>query len=100
MNNDAPTPFPTQEEVTVDLQSVFRGAIRVALESLLEEELRELVGAAPFERTAARRDRRNGSYLRRMLTSYGHLDVAVPEGAQWPARGVYGRRRRSRRGPE
>ena len=94
MDNDAPTPFPTQEEVTVDLQSVFRGAIRMALESLLEEELRELVGAGRYERTTARRDQRNGSYLRRMLTTYGYLDVTVPRAREATGGEVLGRYKR------
>ncbi len=94
MSNDAPMPFPTQEEVTVDLQSVFRGAIRMALESLLEEELRELVGAGRYERTTARRDQRNGSYLRRMLTTHGYLDVTVPRSREASAGEVLGRYKR------
>ena len=94
MSNDAPTPFPTQEEVTLDLQSVFRGAIRLALESLLEEELRELVGAGRYERTTARRDQRNGSYLRRMLTTYGYLDVTVPRAREATGGEVLGRYKR------
>ena len=95
MNEDALTRFPTQEQVTDDLQSVFRGAIRLALESLLEEELRELVGASRYERTSARRDRRNGSYLRRMLTTHGYLDVSVPRTREGGATGeVLGRYRR------
>ena|GEM_PF-5013426 len=34
---------PAHEEVQADLRTLFRGAIRMTLEALLEEEVRELV---------------------------------------------------------
>jgi hypothetical protein len=36
---------------------------------ILEEEVREMVGARRFERQAARSDHRNGTYLRGLMTS-------------------------------
>jgi putative transposase len=68
----------TQEELREDLRSLFRGAIRLSLEMVLHEEIRELVGARRFERISGRKDFRNGTYLRRLLTSMGMIDVAVP----------------------
>ena len=68
---------PSQDDVRVDLRSLFQGAIRASLEALLEEEIRELVGAARWARMG-RKDLRNGSYLRGLMTSMGHLEVAVP----------------------
>jgi transposase-like protein len=50
----------------------------VALEVVLEEEIREMVGARKWERQAQRVDRRNGTYLRRLVTSMGAIDLAVP----------------------
>jgi putative transposase len=70
--------FPTQEDIQVDLRDVFLGAIRVALETLLEEELKSMIGAARYERTKARRDTRNGTYMRQLVTSMGYMDIAVP----------------------
>ena len=57
---------------------MFQGAIRVTLEMVLEEELKAMVGARRFERVGSRKDHRNGTYLRRLLTSLGQIDVMVP----------------------
>jgi putative transposase len=87
---------PTQEEVRTDLQSLFRGAIRLVLESVLEQEVREMIGARRYERMGTRKDHRNGTYLRRLLTSMGLVEVAVPRtrhsGAAVEAIGRYKRR--------
>lgn len=68
----------TQEELRQDLRSPFQGAIRLTLEMVLEEELKAMVGARRFERVGGRTDRRNGSDLRRLLTSLGQIEVTVP----------------------
>lgn len=68
----------TQEDVRQDLRAMFRGAIRASLELFLEAELEALVGAEWYARVGGRRDRRNGTYTRRLLTSLGQIDVAVP----------------------
>jgi transposase-like protein len=67
-----------QDEMRQDLSALFRGAIRLTLEMVLEEELKAMVGARRFERVGSRKDHRNGTYLRRMLTSMGQIDVTVP----------------------
>ena len=61
----------TQDELRGDLHALFRGAIRLTLEMVLEEELKAMVGARRFERVGSRKDHRNGTYLRRLLTSLG-----------------------------
>jgi transposase-like protein len=66
-----------QEEVQTDLRELFRGAVKMTLESVLEEVVVELCGA-PKGARGARKDVRNGSYLRQLLTSQGHIEVAVP----------------------
>lgn len=68
----------TQEELRGDLRSLFQGAIRLTLEMVLEEELKAMVGARRFERVGSRTDRRNGTYLRRLLTSLGQIEVTMP----------------------
>ena len=68
----------TQDELRQDLRALFQGAIRVTLEMVLEEEVKAMVGARRFERVWSRRDHRNGTFLRRLLTSMGQIDVAVP----------------------
>ena len=37
-----------------------------------------MVGARRFERVGSRKDHRNGTYLKRLLTSLGQIDVMVP----------------------
>lgn len=68
----------TQDELRGELSALFRGAIRLTLEMVLEEELKAMVGARRFERVGSRKDHRNGTYLRRLLTSLGQIDVTVP----------------------
>ena len=67
-----------QDELRDDLSALFRGAIRLTLEMVLEEELKAMIGARRFERVGSRKDHRNGTYLRRLLTSLGQIDVTVP----------------------
>lgn len=67
-----------QEEHGSHLNDVFRRAIRRALEALLDEEMRALVGAAKWQRTASRTDDYNGSYPRGLTTSLGKIKVAIP----------------------
>jgi putative transposase len=85
-----------QEEIRADIGALFRGAIRVTLECLLEQEVREMVGARRYERLASRKDRLNGTYLRRLLTSMGEVELAMPRtrhgGAPTEVIGRYKRR--------
>jgi transposase-like protein len=96
MREVAEVELPTQENVRTDLRSVFQGAIRVVLEVILEEELREMVGAGRWERFGQRVDRRNGTYLRRLITSMGAVDLEVPRARESGSAGsgVFGRYRR------
>jgi transposase-like protein len=86
----------TQEELRQDLRSLFQGAIRITLEMVLEEELKAMVGARRFERVGSRTDHRNGTFLRRLLTSMGQIEVAVPrsreQGSPADVMGRYHRR--------
>lgn len=50
----------------------------MVLEHALQEEVREMIGAGKFERLGQRKDVRNGTYLRRLLTSMGQIEVEVP----------------------
>jgi transposase-like protein len=84
-----------QEEIRADIGSLFRGAIRVTLECLLEQEVREMVGARRYERLGSRKDHLNGTYLRRLLTSMGLVEIAVPRTRHSGApAGVVGRYKR------
>lgn len=79
---------PSHDEVRTDVRALFLGAIRVTLEMLLEEEVRELVGVGRWQKALARTDRRNGSYLRGLMTSMGHLEVSVPRTRESGSAGV------------
>jgi transposase-like protein len=96
MQESAAFTVPTQEEERFDLIALFRGAVAVALECVLEQQVRELVGARRYERLSSRKDNRNGTYLRRLVTSLGSIEVAVPRsrenGAPVQVLGRYKRR--------
>jgi putative transposase len=56
-----------------------RAALKRLLEQGILDEFEELVDCAPYERTGARRDYRNGFYRRGLLTTMGHIaDLKVP----------------------
>ncbi|HBY99234.1 MAG: IS256 family transposase [Ardenticatenaceae bacterium] len=56
-----------------------RAAIRLTLVTVLEEEVSALIGAQRYERTATRRDQRNGRYPRDLVTGMGIIeDLPVP----------------------
>lgn len=78
MEESAPFGAVEQEAIRSDVGALFRGAIRVVLECLLEQEVREMVGARRYERLGNRKDHLNGTYLRRLLTSMGEVEIAVP----------------------
>lgn len=79
-SNQDTLPAPlSQEEFQTLLQTEMRQSIRLALMTVLEEEVTLLIGAAPYERSPRRRDQRNGSYTRDLDTSAGRIeDLAVP----------------------
>lgn len=95
MKEVAELQVPTQEAMRQDLQSVFRAAIQTALETMLEEEIEMLVGAKRWHRVLSRKDYRNGSYFRRLVTSMGEVELSVPRTRETgSAGGVLGRYQR------
>ena len=99
MEKTGPWPAIPQETVQQDLRVLLRGAVRAGLELFLEQELEALIGAEWYARVDGRRDRRNGHYVRQLLTSLGEVEVAVPRARQARApRAVLTRYRR--RAPE
>jgi putative transposase len=100
VNEVAELELPTQENFRTDLRVLFQGAVRVALEVVLEEEIREMVGAKKWERQAQRVDSRNGTYLRRLITSMGGIDLAVPRAREGGSAGAAVIGRYKRRSPE
>jgi transposase-like protein len=86
----------SEEGVQADLGEVFRGAVKIGLELVLEEVLRETVGAAKWAKAKSRVDSYNGGYLRGLLTSMGYIQVRMPRarkgGAPVDVIGAYQRR--------
>lgn len=69
----------SQTEFQALLQEKLRSAVRYTLVAVLEAEVAEVVGAAPYQRSGQRRDYRNGSYSRDLVTGVGLIeDLPVP----------------------
>jgi transposase-like protein len=94
MSDDAEFARPLQETIQTDLHALFRGAVRIALETVLEDEIRHLVGAGRYQRLGDRRGHRNGTYLRSLVTTVGGIEIAVPRAREGSAAGVIGRYQR------
>ena len=73
---------PALQRGQPDVSAVPEDALRAMLQSLvqqtLEAEFTRFLGAAPHERTAARRGWRNGARRRRLMTRVGSLELRVP----------------------
>lgn len=65
----------SQSEFHNYVREQMRAALRVTLTTILEEELTALIGAGPYEQKATRRDHRNGSYQRDLMTSVGEIEA-------------------------
>ncbi len=73
----------SQETFAQLVRARLREAVRIALVSILEEEVTAFIGAEPYERSEARRDQRNGHYARDLGTSVGQIhDLPVPRTRQ------------------
>lgn len=96
VTQSAPFGRPMQTEIQSDLVGLFRGAVQIALETCLNEAVRDLVGAGKYERLWSRKDTLNGTYLRRVLTSMGHIEAQMPRtrenGSPTEVLGRYSRR--------
>ncbi len=78
-NNHIEDVLGSQEAFEQMVKERLRQAVRVALISVLEEEVTAFIGAKPYERSEKRRDQRNGHYTRDLETTVGHLaDLPVP----------------------
>jgi putative transposase len=72
--------LPGQQEFHQHLRSLIRGATRVVMEEIMQEELTRFLQAEWGEITPTRKGYRNGSYTRDLLTSTGQIeDLSVPK---------------------
>ena len=60
------------------LQAKLRAAVHYTLTTILEEEIEVFIGAGRYQRSNQRRDQRNGSYSRDLVTGVGQIkEIAV-----------------------
>ncbi|PGT80248.1 MULTISPECIES: IS256 family transposase [Bacillaceae] len=61
-----------------DIDAVVKSAIVLVLNEFMEKERDDYLHAASYERSAARRDYRNGYYERELIMSIGKIQLKVP----------------------
>jgi putative transposase len=67
------------QEVLLDDADFLREIVERVLQEVLQAEMTEHVGAAPYERTDARKGHRNGHKPRTLRTRVGTLNLLVPQ---------------------
>ena len=67
------------QEALLDDPSFLKEIVEQVLQELLEAEMTEHVGAAPYERTTERTGQRNGYKPRSLRTRVGTLKLLVPQ---------------------
>lgn len=65
-------------ELVAGERDLLKDLMREALQTVLEGEMTEFLGAAPGERTDSRQGYRAGYYSRNLVTRIGKLELAVP----------------------
>jgi putative transposase len=71
--------LPEQQTFHEHLRALTRDAVRVVIEEVMREELKQFLGAAWGESTPERKGYRNGTYTRDLATSSGPIeDLEVP----------------------
>ena len=67
------------QQILIDDPEFLRRIVERTLQQLLEAEITEHIGAAPYERTQNRKGHRNGYKPRKLKTRVGTLDLLVPQ---------------------
>ncbi len=67
------------QEVLLDDAGFLKEIVERVLQEVLEAEMTEHIGAAPHERTDARKGHRNGRKPRALRTRVGALNLMVPQ---------------------
>src|SRR5580700_1708196 len=86
LGNNAEAPIVRLAAIQVDearihehLDDIVRQTVQDTLNTLLDAEADELCGAKRYERSAARKDTRAGSYSRSLHTKAGEVELKVPK---------------------
>lgn len=66
-----------EESLRKDIKNLVRRTIEETLNTLLEKEASELVGAGRYERTAGRDGYHSGRYARKLVTGAGEVELSV-----------------------
>ena len=70
-----------KEELLDAIEEGVRKFVRTTLEVYAKDEFLRYIGARPYERTEKRKDYRNGSLHKTLLTPFGLIeDVNIPRG--------------------
>ncbi len=78
-SEQAPQVLPAQQTFHEHLRALTRDAVRVVIEEVMREELKQFLGASWGESTPERKGYRNGIYTRDLATTSGPLeDLEVP----------------------
>lgn len=73
------SPLPNQQTFSEHLRALTRDAVRVVIEEVMREELKQFLGAGWGESTPERKGYRNGTYRRDLATSSGLIEeIEVP----------------------
>ena len=69
---------------------VFRRLLQAGLQDLIDAEATAEIGAGPYERSSERSNRRNGKRSKKLATTAGEVDLAIPKLQQGSYFGVCG----------
>ena len=58
---------------------VFRRLLQAGLQDLIDAEATAQIGAGPYERSSTRSNRRNGKRPKKLATTAGEVDLAIPK---------------------
>ena len=67
------------QQILLDDPEFLRRIVERALQQLLEAEITEHIGAAPYQRTESRKGHRNGYKPRKLKSRVGTLELFVPQ---------------------
>src|SRR5215469_15747308 len=97
LSHDSEAITESQETFEQMVRERLRQAVRLTLMRVLEEEVTAIIGAKRYERSAHRRDQRNGHYSRTLETTVGTIeDLIVPRTRQGHQSQVFERYHRRR----
>ncbi len=68
-----------EEAVKTELKDLVRKSVEETLNELLDNEAKELTGAAKYERNESRKGYRSGHYTRNLTTTSGNVKLSVPK---------------------